>query len=70
SDPGSLLEQMSVSGSFECHYSIWGLLAFMTMALIVSLVINISYCIANKQKATMMIILKNVQFMATSIRRF
>uniref|UniRef100_A0A8C4VUF4 T cell receptor associated transmembrane adaptor 1 n=1 Tax=Gopherus evgoodei TaxID=1825980 RepID=A0A8C4VUF4_9SAUR len=30
---------------FECHYSIWGLLAFMTMALIVSLVINISYCI-------------------------
>ncbi|KAH1186459.1 T-cell receptor-associated transmembrane adapter 1 [Mauremys mutica] len=35
---------------FACHYSIWGLLAFMTMALIVSLVINISYCIANKQK--------------------
>ncbi|KAM9170293.1 T-cell receptor-associated transmembrane adapter 1 isoform 1-T4 [Pangshura tecta] len=38
---------------FECHYSIWGLLAFMTMALIVSLVINISYCIANKQKGYM-----------------
>ncbi|XP_038274425.1 T-cell receptor-associated transmembrane adapter 1 [Dermochelys coriacea] len=35
---------------FACHFSIWGLLAFMTMALVVSLVINISYCIANKQK--------------------
>uniref|UniRef100_A0A8C3RPT4 T cell receptor associated transmembrane adaptor 1 n=1 Tax=Chelydra serpentina TaxID=8475 RepID=A0A8C3RPT4_CHESE len=35
---------------FECHFSIWGLLAFITMALIVSLIINISYCIANKQK--------------------
>ncbi|XP_006116909.1 T-cell receptor-associated transmembrane adapter 1 isoform X1 [Pelodiscus sinensis] len=33
-----------------CHFSIWGLLAFVIMALVVSLIINISYCIANKQK--------------------
>uniref|UniRef100_A0A8C8R6U2 T cell receptor associated transmembrane adaptor 1 n=1 Tax=Pelusios castaneus TaxID=367368 RepID=A0A8C8R6U2_9SAUR len=35
----------------SCHFAIWGLLAFVSMALVVSLVINISYCIANKQKA-------------------
>ncbi|XP_067402488.1 T-cell receptor-associated transmembrane adapter 1 [Emydura macquarii macquarii] len=34
----------------ECHFSIWGLLAFLTLALVVSLIINISYCIANKQR--------------------
>uniref|UniRef100_A0A8C8VDZ4 T cell receptor associated transmembrane adaptor 1 n=1 Tax=Pelusios castaneus TaxID=367368 RepID=A0A8C8VDZ4_9SAUR len=34
----------------SCHFAIWGLLAFVSMALVVSLVINISYCIANKQK--------------------
>ncbi|XP_074839624.1 T-cell receptor-associated transmembrane adapter 1 [Carettochelys insculpta] len=34
----------------SCHFSIWGLLAFMTMALVVSLIVNISYCVASKKK--------------------
>ncbi|NXW75838.1 TRAT1 protein, partial [Hirundo rustica] len=33
----------------ECHFSIWGALAFLSLALIVSLTLNISHCMKKKQ---------------------
>ncbi|NXP32710.1 TRAT1 protein, partial [Leiothrix lutea] len=36
----------------ECHFSIWGVLAFLSLALLVSLTLNITHCI-KKKKAKM-----------------
>ncbi|KFO06126.1 T-cell receptor-associated transmembrane adapter 1, partial [Balearica regulorum gibbericeps] len=33
----------------ECHYSVWGVLAFLSLALIVSLILNISHYMQKKQ---------------------
>ncbi|NXY44664.1 TRAT1 protein, partial [Ceuthmochares aereus] len=34
----------------DCHFSIWGILAFLSLALVVSLILNISHCMKNKQE--------------------
>nr|XP_010307456.1 PREDICTED: T-cell receptor-associated transmembrane adapter 1 [Balearica regulorum gibbericeps] len=34
----------------ECHYSVWGVLAFLSLALIVSLILNISHYMQKKQE--------------------
>ncbi|NXO81568.1 TRAT1 protein, partial [Sitta europaea] len=36
----------------DCHFSVWGVLAFLSLALIVSLTLNISHCM-KKKKAKM-----------------
>ncbi|NXR66365.1 TRAT1 protein, partial [Rhadina sibilatrix] len=33
----------------ECHFSVWGVLAFLCLALLVSLTLNISHCMKKKQ---------------------
>ncbi|KFO57632.1 T-cell receptor-associated transmembrane adapter 1, partial [Corvus brachyrhynchos] len=33
----------------DCHFSVWGVLAFLTLALVVSLTLNISHCMKKKQ---------------------
>ncbi|XP_009863236.1 PREDICTED: T-cell receptor-associated transmembrane adapter 1 [Apaloderma vittatum] len=33
----------------DCHFSVWGVLAFLSLALVVSLILNISYCMKKKQ---------------------
>ncbi|NWX56764.1 TRAT1 protein, partial [Promerops cafer] len=33
----------------DCHFSVWGVLAFLSLALIVSLTLNISHCMKKKQ---------------------
>ncbi|OWK51874.1 T-cell receptor-associated transmembrane adapter 1 [Lonchura striata] len=33
----------------DCHFSIWGVLAFLSLALLVSLTLNIVHCIKKKQ---------------------
>ncbi|NXR33267.1 TRAT1 protein, partial [Zosterops hypoxanthus] len=33
----------------ECHFSIWGVLAFLSLALVVSLTLNITHCIKKKK---------------------
>ncbi|NXO13975.1 TRAT1 protein, partial [Oriolus oriolus] len=33
----------------ECHFSVWGVLAFLSLALLVSLTLNISHCMKKKQ---------------------
>ncbi|NXR79613.1 TRAT1 protein, partial [Pycnonotus jocosus] len=33
----------------ECHFSVWGVLAFLVLALLVSLSLNISHCVKKKQ---------------------
>ncbi|NWH27175.1 TRAT1 protein, partial [Grus americana] len=33
----------------ECHYSVWGVLAFLSLALVVSLILNISHYMQKKQ---------------------
>ncbi|NWS79513.1 TRAT1 protein, partial [Toxostoma redivivum] len=33
----------------DCHFSVWGVLAFLSLALIVSLTLNISHCMRKKQ---------------------
>ncbi|NXY55271.1 TRAT1 protein, partial [Callaeas wilsoni] len=33
----------------DCHFSVWGVLAFLSLALLVSLTLNISYCMKKKQ---------------------
>ncbi|XP_009991665.1 PREDICTED: T-cell receptor-associated transmembrane adapter 1 [Chaetura pelagica] len=33
----------------ECHFSVWGVLAFLSLALVVSLILNISHYMKNKQ---------------------
>ncbi|NXL78624.1 TRAT1 protein, partial [Leptocoma aspasia] len=33
----------------DCHFSVWGVLAFLSLALLVSLTLNISHCIKKKQ---------------------
>ncbi|KFW66978.1 T-cell receptor-associated transmembrane adapter 1, partial [Pygoscelis adeliae] len=33
----------------ECHFSVWGVLAFLSLALVVSLILNISHYVKNKQ---------------------
>ncbi|XP_009074839.1 PREDICTED: T-cell receptor-associated transmembrane adapter 1 [Acanthisitta chloris] len=33
----------------DCHFSVWGVLAFLSLALVVSLSLNISHCIKKKQ---------------------
>ncbi|NXB54430.1 TRAT1 protein, partial [Leucopsar rothschildi] len=33
----------------DCHFSIWGVLAFLSLALLVSLTLNISHCMKKKQ---------------------
>ncbi|NWT11541.1 TRAT1 protein, partial [Vireo altiloquus] len=33
----------------DCHFSVWGVLAFVSLALLVSLTLNISHCIKRKQ---------------------
>ncbi|NWY57276.1 TRAT1 protein, partial [Chionis minor] len=33
----------------NCHFSVWGVLAFLSLALIVSLILNISHCLKKKQ---------------------
>ncbi|NWR69683.1 TRAT1 protein, partial [Centropus unirufus] len=34
----------------DCHFSIWGILAFLSLALVVSLILNISHCMKEKQE--------------------
>ncbi|NXX86561.1 TRAT1 protein, partial [Urocolius indicus] len=33
----------------DCHFSVWGVLAFLSLALVVSLVLNISHCTKKKK---------------------
>ncbi|NXE08702.1 TRAT1 protein, partial [Lophotis ruficrista] len=33
----------------DCHFSVWGVLAFLSLALVVSLILNISHCMKKKQ---------------------
>ncbi|XP_066196658.1 T-cell receptor-associated transmembrane adapter 1 isoform X2 [Sylvia atricapilla] len=33
----------------ECHFSVWGVLAFLSLALLVSLTLNITHCIKNRK---------------------
>ncbi|NXK68599.1 TRAT1 protein, partial [Sylvietta virens] len=33
----------------ECHFSVWGVLAFLSLALLVSLTLNITHCMRKKQ---------------------
>ncbi|NXG57923.1 TRAT1 protein, partial [Hemiprocne comata] len=33
----------------DCHFSVWGVLAFLSLALVVSLILNISHYMKNKQ---------------------
>ncbi|XP_071613672.1 T-cell receptor-associated transmembrane adapter 1 [Heliangelus exortis] len=33
----------------DCHFSVWGVLAFLSLALVVSLTLNISHCMKKKQ---------------------
>ncbi|XP_069706010.1 T-cell receptor-associated transmembrane adapter 1 [Phaenicophaeus curvirostris] len=33
----------------DCHFSIWGILAFLSLALVVSLILNISHCMKKKR---------------------
>ncbi|KAF1514915.1 T-cell receptor-associated transmembrane adapter 1, partial [Eudyptes sclateri] len=33
----------------DCHFSVWGVLAFLSLALVVSLILNISHYVKNKQ---------------------
>ncbi|KAL2311506.1 hypothetical protein Nmel_003228 [Mimus melanotis] len=33
----------------DCHFSVWGVLAFLSLALLVSLTLNISHCMKKKQ---------------------
>ncbi|NXJ83003.1 TRAT1 protein, partial [Trogon melanurus] len=33
----------------DCHFSVWGVLAFLSLALVVSLILNVSYCMKRKQ---------------------
>ncbi|KFQ84816.1 T-cell receptor-associated transmembrane adapter 1, partial [Phoenicopterus ruber ruber] len=33
----------------NCHFSVWGVLAFLSLALVVSLILNISHCMKKKQ---------------------
>ncbi|NXC57673.1 TRAT1 protein, partial [Aleadryas rufinucha] len=33
----------------DCHFSVWGVLAFLSLALLVSLTLNISHCMKSKQ---------------------
>ncbi|NXX40212.1 TRAT1 protein, partial [Tricholaema leucomelas] len=33
----------------DCHFAVWGLLAFLSLALVVSLMLNISHCTKKKQ---------------------
>lgn len=37
----------------ECHPSVWGVLAFLSLALIVSLILNISHYMKKKQETKM-----------------
>lgn len=37
----------------DCHYSVWGVLAFLSLALIFSLILNISHYMKKKQEAKM-----------------
>ncbi|NWZ79724.1 TRAT1 protein, partial [Poecile atricapillus] len=34
----------------DCHFSVWGVLAFLSLALLVSLTLNISHCMKKKQE--------------------
>ncbi|XP_009281156.1 PREDICTED: T-cell receptor-associated transmembrane adapter 1 [Aptenodytes forsteri] len=34
----------------DCHFSVWGVLAFLSLALVVSLILNISHYVKNKQE--------------------
>ncbi|NWR52433.1 TRAT1 protein, partial [Regulus satrapa] len=33
----------------DCHFSVWGILAFLSLALVVSLTLNISHCVKKRQ---------------------
>ncbi|NWI75490.1 TRAT1 protein, partial [Dryoscopus gambensis] len=33
----------------DCHFSVWGVLAFLSLALLVSLTLNITHCMKKKQ---------------------
>ncbi|XP_062428461.1 T-cell receptor-associated transmembrane adapter 1 [Rhea pennata] len=35
----------------DCHFSVWGILAFLSLALILSLILNISHCMKKKREA-------------------
>ncbi|XP_064321756.1 T-cell receptor-associated transmembrane adapter 1 [Phalacrocorax carbo] len=37
----------------DCHFSVWGVLAFLSLALVVSLMLNISHYMKTKQEAKM-----------------
>ncbi|XP_064000049.1 T-cell receptor-associated transmembrane adapter 1 [Pogoniulus pusillus] len=37
----------------DCHFAVWGALAFLSLALVVSLTLNISHCMKKKQEAKM-----------------
>ncbi|XP_067848449.1 T-cell receptor-associated transmembrane adapter 1-like [Heptranchias perlo] len=40
-----------MDGIGNCHIGVWGLMAIIVLALMVSLVVNVIYCTANRQKA-------------------
>ncbi|NWS54290.1 TRAT1 protein, partial [Chunga burmeisteri] len=35
----------------DCHFSVWGVLAFLSLALVISLILNISHCMKKKQES-------------------
>uniref|UniRef100_A0A7M4ESB9 T cell receptor associated transmembrane adaptor 1 n=1 Tax=Crocodylus porosus TaxID=8502 RepID=A0A7M4ESB9_CROPO len=46
--PGSPTAKMD--NVVECHFLIWGLVAFLTLALVVSVILNVSFFMKKKQK--------------------
>uniref|UniRef100_A0A803YC43 Uncharacterized protein n=1 Tax=Meleagris gallopavo TaxID=9103 RepID=A0A803YC43_MELGA len=52
--PFCVCNRTSARGSFitgmDCHYSVWGVLAFLSLALIFSLILNISHYMKKKQE--------------------
>uniref|UniRef100_A0A0R4J237 T cell receptor associated transmembrane adaptor 1 n=1 Tax=Mus musculus TaxID=10090 RepID=A0A0R4J237_MOUSE len=53
-----------MSGSSGCPFFLWGLLAFLGLALVISLIFNISHYVEKQRRELMNIMLKMLQFMA------
>uniref|UniRef100_A0A8C7EDD2 Uncharacterized protein n=1 Tax=Nothoprocta perdicaria TaxID=30464 RepID=A0A8C7EDD2_NOTPE len=58
------------SAEMDCHFSVWGVLAFLSLALIVSLIFNISQYIRKKREAMITLTQEMTQFMAISVKIF
>uniref|UniRef100_A0A8C5JRJ6 Uncharacterized protein n=1 Tax=Junco hyemalis TaxID=40217 RepID=A0A8C5JRJ6_JUNHY len=61
--------KQNVVTGMDCHFSVWGVLAFLSLSLLVSVTLNIVHCMKKKQ-AMMAITQKIIQFMAISIKIF